>query len=157
MTDTVRPHRWLPHPWNSPGKNTGVCCHFLLQGIFPTQGSNPSLLHCLQILYHLSHQRSGFPFKYICLQILCFPYSTLLNALTFLDSVIWPQTYHNFIYNHCVSQPSNCHVQFEVLHVKPSASLLWGQTSGKEIYCFRKTGYHLTLILVLFPEFPSSQ
>ena len=32
------------------GKNTGVGCHFLLQGIFPTQGSNPRLLHCRQIL-----------------------------------------------------------------------------------------------------------
>ena len=45
-------------PWNSPGKNTGVGCHSLFQGIFPTQGSNPGLLHCRQILYHLSHQRS---------------------------------------------------------------------------------------------------
>ena len=34
------------------------CCHSLLQGILLTQGSNPSLLHCRQILYHLSHQRS---------------------------------------------------------------------------------------------------
>ena len=33
-----------------------ICCHFLLQGIFPTQGSNLDLLHCRQILYHLSHQ-----------------------------------------------------------------------------------------------------
>ena len=33
------------YPWDSPGKNTGVGCHFLLQGIFPTQGWNPSLLH----------------------------------------------------------------------------------------------------------------
>src|SRR5574341_916161 len=32
--------------WNSPGKNTGVGCHALLQGIFPTQGLNPRLLHC---------------------------------------------------------------------------------------------------------------
>ena len=41
------------------GKNTGLGCHSLLQGIFPTQGFNPSLqlvLHCRQILYHLSHQ-----------------------------------------------------------------------------------------------------
>ena len=38
-------------PWDSPGKNTGVGCHFLLQSIFPTQGSNPGLLHCRQILY----------------------------------------------------------------------------------------------------------
>ena len=33
-------------------KNTGVGCHALLQGIFPTQGSNPGFLHCRQILYH---------------------------------------------------------------------------------------------------------
>ena len=43
---------------NSPGKNTGVGCHSLLQGIFPTRGSNPGLLHCRRILYHLSQQRS---------------------------------------------------------------------------------------------------
>ena len=34
-----------PRSWNFPGKNTGVVCHFLLQGVFPTQGSNPCLLH----------------------------------------------------------------------------------------------------------------
>ena len=45
-------------PWDSPGKNTGVGCHFLLQGIFPTQGSNLGLLHCRQTLYPLSHQGS---------------------------------------------------------------------------------------------------
>ena len=39
-------------------KNTGVGCHSLLQGIFPTQGSSPGLLHCRQILYHLSYQGS---------------------------------------------------------------------------------------------------
>ena len=43
---------------DSPGKNTGVGYHTFFQGIFPTQGSNPSLPHCRQILYHLSHQRS---------------------------------------------------------------------------------------------------
>ena len=37
-------------PWDSLGKNTGVGCHFLLQGIFPTQGSNPGLPHCGQTL-----------------------------------------------------------------------------------------------------------
>ena len=40
----------LLHPWDSPGKNTGVGHHSLLQGIFPTQGSNPGLLHCRQTL-----------------------------------------------------------------------------------------------------------
>ena len=42
-------------PWDSPGKNTGVGCHSLLQGIFPSQESNPSLLHCRWIIYRLSH------------------------------------------------------------------------------------------------------
>ena len=43
---------------DSPGKNTGVGCHTFLQGIFQTQGSNPGLLYCRHILYHLSHQGS---------------------------------------------------------------------------------------------------
>ena len=54
VSDSLRPHGLYPtrllHPWDSPGKSTGVDCHFLLQGIFPTQGSNPGLLHCRQTL-----------------------------------------------------------------------------------------------------------
>ena len=49
--------------WNSPGKNTVVDLHSLLQGLFPIQGSNPGLLHCRQIHYYLSHQ--GSPCVYI--------------------------------------------------------------------------------------------
>ena len=54
-------------PWSPPGssvhgdpldKNTGMVCHSYLQGIFPTQGSNPGLPHCGQILYRSSQQRS---------------------------------------------------------------------------------------------------
>ena len=44
--------------WNSPGQNTGVGSLSLLQGIFPTQGSNSRLLHCRWILYQLSHKGS---------------------------------------------------------------------------------------------------
>ena len=43
---------------DSPGRSTGVGCHSLLQGIFPTQGSNSGLQFCKEILYHLSHQGS---------------------------------------------------------------------------------------------------
>ena len=61
---SLRPHGLWPFrllcPRNSPGKNTGMGYHFLLQGIFPTQGSNLDLLLCRQILYHLSHQGSPF-------------------------------------------------------------------------------------------------
>ena len=44
--------------WNSPGQNTGVGSLSLLQGIFPTQGSNPGHLHCRRILYQMSHKGS---------------------------------------------------------------------------------------------------
>ena len=46
-------------PWYSPGQNTGVVSLSLLQGIFPTQGSNPGLLHCRRILDQLRHQGSS--------------------------------------------------------------------------------------------------
>ena len=61
MSDSLRPHGLHPVRllefclWNFPGKNTGAGCHFLLQRIFPTEGSNPHLLcllHGRQILYH---------------------------------------------------------------------------------------------------------
>ena len=60
VSDSLRP-RELYTPWNSPGQNTGVDSLSLLQGIFPTQGSNPGLLHCRWILYQLSHLRREAP------------------------------------------------------------------------------------------------
>ena len=60
MSDSLQPLGLQPVsllcPWDSPGKNSGVSCHFLLQRIFLTQGSNLGLLHCRQIVYRLSHQ-----------------------------------------------------------------------------------------------------
>ena len=55
--DSLRPHG-LYSPWNSPGRNTAVGSLFLLQGIFPTQGSNPGVPHCRQILYQLNYKGS---------------------------------------------------------------------------------------------------
>ena len=67
-SDYLRSHGLQPTrllcPWNSPGKNTGVGSYSLFQEIFPTQESNLDLLHCRQILYHLSHQGSPFPAKF---------------------------------------------------------------------------------------------
>ena len=57
VSDSLRPHG-LYSPWNSPGQNTGVGSLSLLQGIFPTQGSNPGLPHCRWILYQLSYEGS---------------------------------------------------------------------------------------------------
>ena len=56
VSDSLQPHRHSP--WNSPGQNTGLGSLSLLQGIFPTQGSNPGLLHYRQILYQLSYKGS---------------------------------------------------------------------------------------------------
>ena len=57
VPNSLRPHG-LYSSWNSPGQDTGVGSLSLLQGIFPTQGLNPGLPHCRQILYQLSHQGS---------------------------------------------------------------------------------------------------
>ena len=57
VSNSLQPHG-LYSPWNSPDQNTRVGSLSLLQGIFPTQGLNPGLLHCGRILYQLSHQGS---------------------------------------------------------------------------------------------------
>ena len=57
VSNSLQPHG-LYSPWNSPEQNIGVGSLYLLQGIFPTRGSNSGLLHCRQILYQLSHKGS---------------------------------------------------------------------------------------------------
>ena len=57
VSNSLWPHE-LYCPWNSPCQNSGVGSCSLLQEIFPTQGSNPGLPHCRQILCQLSYQRS---------------------------------------------------------------------------------------------------
>ena len=59
MSHSLRPHG-LYSPWNSLGQNTGEGSLSLLQGIFPTQGSNPVLPYCRWFLYQLSHKGSPF-------------------------------------------------------------------------------------------------
>ena len=72
----LQPTRLLG-PWDFLGESTGLGCHFLLQGIFLTQGSNPGLPHCRQTLYHLSHQGS----PYNCIQFS----SVVQSCLTLCD------------------------------------------------------------------------
>ena len=74
VSDSLRPHGLQPTrllcPWNSPGKNTEMGCHFLLQRIFPTQGSNPYLLFLLhwQVGFcRQSHLES--PKMYVCVKM----------------------------------------------------------------------------------------
>ena len=69
---------------DSPGKNTGAGCHFLLRGIFLTQGLNPSLLHCRKTLNHLSHQ--GRPYS---------PDLSSTNFFKHLDNILQGKCFHN--------------------------------------------------------------
>ena len=67
-------------PWDFPGTNIGVGCHFLLQEIFPTQRSNTGLLHCRRIFYWLRHQGSLWRFLgKLKIELPCNP------AIPFLD------------------------------------------------------------------------
>ena len=74
-------------PWDFPGKNTGVGCHFLLQEIFPTQGLNPGLLHCRQTLYGLSDCSLWRHTKEITGQIPLCHHSCSLASITLLSRV----------------------------------------------------------------------
>ena len=88
MSDSLWPHE-LQHtrllcPWNSPGKNTGVGCHALLQRIFPTKGLNQHhlcLLHCRWILYPLTHLGSPL----LCISVV---YSiSLLSSIHYTEGL----------------------------------------------------------------------
>ena len=74
---TLRPYGLVAHQaplsMGFPGKKTGVGCHFVLQGVFPIQGSIPGLLHCRQFLYCLSHQGRLFFFFFFSSTTLLLP------------------------------------------------------------------------------------
>ena len=75
-------HPWTVHtrhlcPWDFPGKNTGVHCHFPLQGIFLTQGSNPFFLHCRWNLYHWA---TSLVQSLSCVWLLEIPWTTARQA-----------------------------------------------------------------------------
>ena len=85
---------WLLCPWNSPCENTGVGCHFLLQGNFLSQGSNPGLLHCRQtqeihpgcsilpgLSFLLKSSISWYGYSTIC-STYCFQFGALTNKTT---------------------------------------------------------------------------
>ena len=77
MSDSLEPHR-LYSPRDSPGQNTGVGSRSLFQGIFPTQGLNPGLLHYRQILYLLSQSKALKTYHFSSVGQLC---PTLCNPV----------------------------------------------------------------------------
>ena len=88
----MRPHG-LNSAWNSPGQNTGVGSLSFLQGIFPTQGSNPGFLHYRQILYQLSHKGSpGIYSKNVLLVHFAFLHFFFLGMVLITASCTMSQT-----------------------------------------------------------------
>ena len=87
MSDSFTPHELystrLLYSGHPPGKNIAVGSHSLFQGIFLTQGSNPGLLHCRQIIYHLSHQGSGIDHL---LMSMC----SLIFGVVWTVCLLWP-------------------------------------------------------------------
>ena len=104
QSNSLQPHE-LYSPWNSPGQNTGVGNLSLLQGIFPTQGSNPGLLHCRWILYQLSHNSVQFTHLYLTL---CDPMDCSTPGLPV---------------HHQLPEPTQTHVHWVSDAIQPSHSL----------------------------------
>ena len=116
MSDSLQPTGYrLLWPWDFPGKNTGVGCHFLLQEIFPTQELNLGLLHCRQTLYHLSHQGSASLDFEVKRQI-------SKHLYQFLESS--PENLHS----------TNCSIVIHLFHLL-SMEMLW--------YCFVIEGSYI--------------
>ena len=90
MSNSLRPYGLWPAgllcPWDFPGKSNGVSSHFLLQGIFPTQGSNPCLLHWQANCLPLSHLRSSCVCIHTCVYVYMYTHSHTYIFFSFSDS-----------------------------------------------------------------------
>ena len=124
VSDSLQPHgatgelTRLLCPWDSPGKNSAVGNHSQLQGIFLTQGSNPGLLHCRHILYHLSYQGSPF-----CREQKCVPLGDVHTYVYIM------YTYIHILASHAHTRASPPHTGFTHIHTFPQ----W--LSSKEFAC----------------------
>ena len=98
LSDSLPPHgpHGLYSPWNSLGQNTGVGSLSILQGIFPTQGLNPGLLHCRRIPYQLSHKE-----RMSCIQMAekALKYWVGQKVLSDLFTVSYGKTQRKFLVN----------------------------------------------------------
>ena len=115
VSNSLQPARFLC-PWIFPGKNTGMGCHCLLQGIFLTQGSNPGLLHCRQILYQLNHKGSQCENRInskcvcvcmcVCVSVcVCIILSTSIERERKIQFSSVAQSYSNSLRPHGLQQP----------------------------------------------------
>ena len=124
---------WIVACQDSPGKNTGVGCHALLQGILATQGSNPVLLHCGWILYCLSHQGSPR-------QVVLFQFSSV-QLLSRVRLFVTP-----FLRHHIIEWNNGIDIPVTLLYVK----IVKRKNSNSFKYLSLVT--NLTMVLYIFPN-----
>ena len=119
-------------------QSTEVGCHALLQGLFPTQGSNPRLPHCRQILYHLSHQRIPRRLEWVA-----YPFSREFSQLESNQSllhwrwILYQLSYQGSPFQHREGTTSDvlCWRFMEVRHFSKLQKELFGKV--ELIDCFR--------------------
>ena len=128
----------LNSPWNSPGQHTGVGRLSLLQGIFPTQGWNPGLLHCRWILYQLSHQ--GSP-KCPSAQLLSCCHRKWPQGYSFLHALLFFVVFFIFII-YCGSVDFQCCLCFRYLG---TTSDIHRHASILALGSFSRIGYYSEL------------
>ena len=145
---------------DSPGKNNGGGCHALLQGIFPTRGSNPGLPHYRRILYHLSHQGSPRIPEWVPYPFFRGNFQTqesnqgLLNCRQILYQLSYPGSCKTPVPGQiqCRSAPSmpalldgSCHETH--LHVRNDPQLTLGSTVCRQMVVRRYMVPHLAFCL----------
>ena len=146
----VTPWTVVPPPGSSvhgdsPGKNTRVAFHVLLQGIFPTQEQNPSLLHCRQILYSLSYQGSpSTNFDYIFRQQFCYLYFQLPLGVeksnlivSFLVVLLFCMFYvYNISLSICLFLGGQTHISLMIVFLAVLSTLFY--TEKLSTYCLNE-------------------
>ena len=140
-SNSLWPHG-LYSPWNSPDQNTGVGSLSLLQGIFPTQGSNPGLWHCRHILYQLSHKGSPRILEWVA-----YPFFSGSSQSRNRTGVSWQIIPYIYMYPFSPRLPSHpvCHItlsklSFLCMVFLPSISRKWNSLFYMEESCDEVNG-----------------
>ena len=145
--------RRLLCPSNSPGKNTRVGCHSLLQGIFQSQGSNPGLLHFRRIFYHMNHQ--GSP-SLLILRLSFQSLKSLLSEKTNSSAQALDSTFSCFVKDILNNLLQNQFLPSLLAHTQ-QVSLLWNLPSLKKLltprlpHYFKAKVFQLSILLSPLP------
>ena len=147
MTKSLRPHGLqltrLLYPWDSPGKNTGVSCHFLLQGIFLTQELNPHLLCPKMVGGFFTTEPLG---KLLHLNTVQFKYIFTIHIYT--HNFVYIHIHmHVYVYTHvCVCVYIYIYFFFFFLADQQKSLSLTKQSSGETTEKWKPSVVHMSLL-----------